>query len=68
MEVIKFIGIYKTEAGWWHCQIERDGILMNSSLRTKNEREANRKAEQWKRDLCRHGAGVEKPAVDDPAG
>lgn len=50
--VTKFVRIYKTEAGWWHCEIERDGILRHSSLRTKDEREANRKAEQWKRDIA----------------
>lgn len=45
---LKYIRIYKSERGVWHCEIERDGVLRWHSLHTKDEAEAKRKADRYK--------------------
>lgn len=51
--MIVFRRIYKSERGWWHCEVERDGVISYFSLRTKDEYIAAAKAEKYKRSLAR---------------
>ena len=46
--VTKFLRIYKSETDMWHYEIEQDGIVKWGSLKTRDEREAQRKADEWR--------------------
>lgn len=49
----KFVRIYQSDRGIWHCEIERDGQRYWSSLRTRDEAKARRAAERLKAEAAR---------------
>jgi hypothetical protein len=53
--MIRMVRLYRSDKGIWRYEIERDGQIRWSSLRTKNERIARQRFEKMKRDL--EGAG-----------
>jgi len=50
-QVIKVIRIYQHESGYWHIEIERDGVLRYSSLKTNNEKVAQQKMLEYQHML-----------------
>lgn len=53
--MIRFIRIYKAENGIWRIDIERDGVVRWSSLRTRDEGEAKWMAQRYCESLAAPG-------------
>ena len=48
---MKFLRVYQSDSGFWHYDVERDGVVRWSSLNTKDERKARAAYERLKANL-----------------
>jgi hypothetical protein len=49
---MKVLRIFKSDRGIWQIEFERNGKVVWSSLRTRDEAEANRKRQRYER-ICK---------------